>query len=467
MKRILAIYICFGVCSSFLFNNGPLEVYVTCGDGSKKLSPEPSLNSGSGSGTRINVDRSKRYQTMDGFGAALTNSAAYVIYHSPRRHEIMRSLFGWNGIGISYVRLTMGGSDFQAVNAYTYDDLPDNNQNDFGMNRFSIDKDKAFVIPILKEALTLNPKLKVMATPWSAPAWMKNNKNLFGGDFNSGSQYQEAYASYFVKFIQAYASEGIKIEAITVQNEPLHKSDSYPTMGMSWQLERDFIKYHLGPKFRSNGINTKILIFDHNWDLKDYPEHIMSDSSAAQYIDGSAWHCYGGRHDTPESFHNKFPSKNIYFTECSGGDWDTNYYDGIVWNFRILMIGQPRSWAKSVLLFNLALDDNHGPRQGVSGCKDCRGVLTVHGDGSFTKNFEYMYIGHMSKVVQPGAVRVDSSWLGWDSLQSVAFENPDRSVAAVVLNPTASDQQIHVDIDGTSYPYNLKAHCVASFLKRH
>ncbi|XP_045157181.2 uncharacterized protein LOC123523584 [Mercenaria mercenaria] len=243
---------------------------------------------------------------MEGFGAAMTNSAAYIIYNSPIRHQILRDLFG-NGdsqLGISYIRLPMGCSDFNALEVYTFNDIP-SGQTDFILDHFSIDKDRAFVIPVIKEALLVNPNLKIMATPWSAPAWMKNNRNLNGGDFVDSWNYWHSYAMYFAKCIEAYKAEGINIESLTVQNEPILSRDDYPTMVMTVNQQKAFIRDHLGPLFRQKNIQTKILVFDHNWSDSWFPEQVISDVKVKQYVAGVAWHGYSGRHDTPSYFHEK------------------------------------------------------------------------------------------------------------------------------------------------------------------
>lgn len=444
-----------------------MDVWVTNSNGGDRLSKKASLSpTGSSNGFHINVDRNKRYQFISGFGAALTNAAAYTLFHSPRRDQIMEDLFGSSGITMSYLRLPMGGTDFQGVQPYTYDDLPSWQHNDFHMDQFSIQKDRDFIIPILKQALKINPSLRIIATPWSAPAWMKTTNSLFGGEFHHGNNYQQAYALYFVKFIQAYQSEGISIDAICLQNEPKHSDNSYPTMKLSWEAERDIIKNYLGPAFNQHSINTKIIIYDHNWDDTGYAGNILSDGGAAQYIRGSAWHCYGGRHDTCGGFHNQHPDKDIYFTECSGGDWAPGF--NVVWGVRILSIGQTRNWAKTVMYWNIALDDNHGPKVGVGGCNNCNGVITVHGNGDTTKNTEYYIIGHMSKFVFPEAVRLDTPAFGWDDVHSVAFQNNDGSVAIVVLNPRNDrDQTFYIDIDGQHYQYTLPRESVATFVYRN
>ena len=361
----------------------------------------------------------------------------------------------------------MGGSDFQAVPPYTYDDLPAGVSTDFDLNHFSIDKDKAFVIPVLKEAISINPSLKILATPWTAPAWMKKSHQLFGGEINTDANHLQALAKYFVKFIEAYQSEGIRIDSLSVQNEPLLSRDSYPTMTMQAATQQAFIRDHLGPMFVQRNINTKILIYDHNWSGSWYPEQVLSDPSTLQYVSGVAWHGYDGRHDTPNNFHNKHPTVGMYFTEISGGDWDTNFASTLTWDERIIFIGQTRAWAKVVMLWNLALDENHGPLVGVHGCQDCRGVVTIpRNSNSYHKEVEYYSLGHFSKFVKPGAVRLESNSFNWDDLQCVAFVNTDGSTVIVVQNPNGSKSaSFSLDIDAKHYQYNnLPPQSVVTFV---
>ena len=379
----------------------------------------------------------------------------------------MKKRFSFSGI--SYLRLVMGGSDFQAVAPYTYDDLPNDVNTDFNLTHFSIDKDRAFVIPILKEALSINPSLKILATPWSAPAWMKKSHSLNGGEINTDSNYLRALAHYFVKFIQAYEAEGIHIDALSVQNEPLLSRSGYPTMKMEAATQQTFIRDHLGPLFKQPGsrTNAKILIYDHNWSGSWYPEQVLSDPNAAQYVSGVAWHGYDGRHDTPNAFHNKHPTVGMYFTEISGGGWDTNFTSIITWNARIIFIGQTRAWAKTVLLWNLALDEHHGPLVDVHGCQDCRGVVTIpQNSGSYQREAEYYILGHFSKFVKPGAVRLESNYFNWDDLQCVAFSNPDGSTVIIVQNPNSGKSaSFSLDIDAKHYHYNnLPPQSVVTFV---
>lgn len=463
-----AILTCFAPSSAFLAND-EYDVWLTTGDQSKKLSHETPIGvTSSGHGYSVWVDRNKRRQTIEGFGAALSNSAAYNIFHSQKRHEIMRDLFGSSGIGISYLRLVIGGSDFQAVQPYTYDDLPNGVQTDFNLNYFNISKDRDFVIPILKEALSINPSLKILGTPWSAPAWLKKSHKLNGGEIKTDTSYLGTYAEYFVKFIQAYQAEGIHIDALTVQNEPLLSSNGYPSMIMHATTQQAFIRDHLGPLFKQRNINTKILIWDHNWSGSWYPEQVLSDPRIHQYVSGVAWHGYDGRHDTPNTFHNKHPSVGMYFTEISGGGWDTNFASTLTWDARIIFIGQTKAWCKTVLLWNLALNEHQGPLVGVHGCQDCRGVITIpQNSNTYHKEVEYYILAHFSKFVKPGAVRLESNNFNWDDLQSVAFVNPDGSTVVIVQNPNSSKSaSFSLDIDAKHYQYNnLPPQSVVTFVR--
>ncbi|XP_050408470.2 uncharacterized protein LOC126823592 [Patella vulgata] len=413
------------------------------------------------SGSHITVDLNKHHQKMLGFGAAMTHSSAYLIFNSPHRNQIMESLFSSSkGAGINVIRMPIDGSDFVPNQPYTYADSGN-------INDFSINKDKQYMIPILKQALSLNPHLEIIASPWSAPAWMKwapywNNQrsSLNGGSFNM--KYADTYATYLVKFIQAYQHEGVNIYAMTIQNEPGFEADGYPTMKLGAPDERDFVKV-LGPKFASANIHTKIIIYDHNWDHPEYPISVLNDHTAKRYISGSAFHCYGGDRKSPAQVVNAHPDRDIYFTECTGSGSDTTWKRVFRWNFVNLFVGQPRVFARTVLLWNLALDENHGPvltTPGCSrgcGCKDCRGVVTVRNDKSgFDKNIEYYIIQHFTKFVHRNAIRLEStSDLGdGGTLHSVAFKNPNGDIILIVINDSwTSKQTFRVTIGRHTYKY--------------
>ncbi|REK65039.1 MAG: glucan endo-1,6-beta-glucosidase [Cohnella sp.] len=443
-----------------------VNVWVTTGDQSKLLQKQSDVSFGADSGTyatTVNVNENTTYQTIKGFGAAVTGSSAYLINQkmsASQRSALLNDLFGAGGIGLSYIRHTIGASDF-SLSSYTYNDTP-NNIDDFDLNYFSINPDKTDVIPTLKSILSVNSGIKILGSPWSAPAWMKDTETLNGSYLKwYDSRYYTAYANYFVKYINAFKAEGVPIDAITVQNEPLHTTSGYPSMSMSDTEQRDFIKNYLGPAFRSNNIPAKIVVYDHNWDQTYYATNIFADAAASQYIDGSAWHCYAGNPSAMTTVHNAYPSKNIYFTECSGGEWATNFGDNLKWNLSNLIIGATRNWAQTVLLWNLALDPNHGPTNG--GCADCRGVVTINpSNGNVTKNVEYYVLGHASKFVKPGAVRIDSNTYS-GGIENVAFKNPDGSKVLIALNNSASGITFKVRWASQAFVYTLPAGAAATF----
>lgn len=439
-----------------------VQVWVTTPNRLKLLEREAALrfDDSAAADLIIDVDPMTTYQTMDGFGAAVTGSAAYLIQSLPTeaRRALINELFGTDGIGLSVVRHTIGASDFSLAST-TYNDTP-GNVPDFELKHFSVDPDRAHVIPTLQEIRTVAPWVKVFGSPWSAPAWMKQARTLNGSRLRPDPRYYQAFADYLARYIQAYAQEGIPISAITVQNEPLHTSLTYPTMRMTASEQREFIKAYLGPTFAREGIATKILVYDHNWDRPDYALAVLNDPEVAQYVDGSAWHCYAGEPEAMSEVHAAHPDKHIYFTECSGGAWSTNFRNNLHWNMTKLMIGATRNWAKTVLLWNLALGPDHGPKNG--GCQDCRGVVTIDPEtGHIERNVEYYALGHAAKFVRPGAVRIESTHLP-GRLESVAFFNPDGTVALIVLNPQIRPVTFAVRWQGQSFTYTLPAGAVAT-----
>jgi glucosylceramidase len=419
----------------------------------------------------INVDEKQTFQQMDGFGASFTDSSAWLVYKklTPlQRKELMVKLFDpVNGIGLSYLRQPMGSSDFSVQKHYTYNDSP-NNLPDPELKYFSIDYDRAYIIPVIKQALQINPKLKIMATPWSAPAWMKSNTSVIGGSLKPDAY--QPYAQYFVKFIQAYAKEGITIDAVTVQNEPLHSPDNYPGMLMSPQQQIDFIKNHLYPAFLNAGIKTKIIAYDHNWDEVNYPLTILSDSLVRSIISGVSFHGYAGNVTAQTLVRNAYPDKGIYFTEVSGGGWATNFASNLAWDVENLIIGSTLNWSKTVVKWNMVLNENNGPYNG--GCSNCRGVATVNtNNGRIDLNVEYYSLGHASKFVSPGAYRIGTNILNSgknpsvdsNAIKNVAFKNPDGSIAVIVFNSTSSKKRFNIKSGIQAFSYTLEGGAVASF----
>lgn len=442
---------------------GPVGSWVTTADRSQLLSPQPAiaLRSGqAGAGDTITVDSAQTHQTMTGFGASFTDSSAWLIWNSPQRDSIMTRLFDpRQGIGLSAVRQPIGASDFSR-SAYTYDDVP-RGQTDPGLTRFSIAHDEPYVLPLLRRARELNPQITFMASPWSAPAWMKTSGELIGGSLKR--EHHQVYANYFVKFLQAYRDAGVPVSLVTPQNEPEFSPGNYPGMLMSAQDQADFVGGALGPAIEKAGLDTRVLAFDHNWDRPGYPIDVLRNPAAARYLAGSAFHCYGGEPGAQTTVRNAFPGKDVHFTECSGiktGDEARTFADTLGWQTRNLVIGATRNWAKSVVLWNLALDQNGGP---TMNCTTCTGVTTVKSDGTVTYNAEYYVLGHLSKFVKPGAVRVGSNTFGQGGIENVAFRNPDGSTVVVVHNSASGTRSFNVTSAGRHFSTSLSAGAVATF----
>ncbi|GAB3650961.1 RICIN domain-containing protein [Glycomyces tarimensis] len=433
------------------------DVWLTTADQTALLEQQPSVPFGSGGGgTVIEVDADTSYQVMDGFGASFTDSAAWLVHDRldrSRRDELMRNLFDPDsGIGLSMVRQPLGASDFTVGGAdYTYDDTC------CDAGDFSIDHDRDYIVPLLRQAKSLNPEVKIVGTPWSAPAWMKTNGSLFGGRL--ASDRFDDYADYLARFVAAYEAEGLPIYALTPQNEPHHESSTYPTMRMSWQDQAAFVGDHLGPALEGSG--TAVIAWDHNWDEPDYAVNVLNDPEANRYLAGSAFHCYAGDVSAQQQVHDAHPDKGLWFTECSGGEWATDFAGNLKWNTQNLIIGATRNWAKSVTLWNMALDQDFGPTNG--GCADCRGVVTVDTQtGRLAYNVEYYVLGHVSKFVRPGAVRVDSTTRP-GGIETVAFKNPDGTIALLALNAGASAADFTVSQGDRQFGYRLPAGAVATF----
>ena len=464
------------------------HVWVTTPDGTQRLSDRGSVEfrAGGSPNLTISVDPSRSYQTMDGFGASITDSSAHVLSRldGRTRRATMKRLFSPSaGDGLSFLRQPMGASDFVAGGFYTYDDLPAG-RTDYDMSKFSIAHDREEIIPLLRQAIALNPRLKVIGSPWSAPAWMKTNGSLIGGRLIDDPRIYAAYARYFVKFVQAYARAGVPVYAVTVQNEPQNRNPSgYPGMDLPVAQEARLIEA-LGPAFRAAGLETKILGYDHNWETHpddiastppgedpetDYPAKLLS-TGAARWIAGTAFHCYSGDPSSQTALHHAFPDKGIWFTECSGSHGPTDppaqvFSDTLKWHARNLVLGVTRNWGKTVVNWNLALDPSGGPHRG--GCDTCTGVVTVGPGNTVTENAEYHTLGHLARFVRPGAERIASTSFGttgWNGqIMDVAFRNPDGSTALVVHNENDDPRSFAVAQGGRSFDYTLPGGALATF----
>jgi len=407
----------------------------------------------------IEVDDAQQFQTIDGFGYTLTGGSAQVInqLNAQKRQELLQELFGANAnsISVNYIRISIGASDLDAA-PFTYNDLP-NGQTDINLEKFSLAPNKTDVIPMLKEILAINPNIKILATPWSPPVWMKDNNSFIGGSLQP--KYYGVYANYFVKYIQQMKAEGITIDAITPQNEPLHPGNN-PSLSMIASQQADFIKNHLGPVFQQANLKTKIIVYDHNCDKPDYPIDILKDAAAYPYIDGSAFHLYAGDISALSTVHNAFPNKNVYFTEQYTGTSGT--FDGdLKWHLKNVIIGSMRNWSKTALEWNLANNASYGPNT-PGGCTTCKGALTIISSDNFTRNVAYYIIAHASKFVPAGSVRIASNISG--NLQNVAFKTPEGKKVLIVENDGNTTEYFNIKHNGKWVTTSLESGSVGTYI---
>ncbi|MFD7289178.1 ricin-type beta-trefoil lectin domain protein [Streptomyces sp. NPDC059863] len=416
-----------------------------------------------GSGTNVSVDEGTRYQTFTGGGASFTDTAAWLMKGSgalsqATRDDTMRKLFSpTEGIGLSFIRNPMGGSDLARF-GYTYNDLPAG-QTDPTLARFSLAHDLADVLPLTKQAKQLNPALTTMASPWTAPAWMKDNGQLNGGWLKAENY--GTYADYFVKYLQAYRDQGIPVDYVSAQNEPTCCA-GYPSMSWNGSGLAYFTKNELLPKLQSAGLSSKVLAHDWNWDTYDaYAAETVNDAAIRNHpnFGGVAWHGYGGNVQKQTDVHNQYPQLNAFQTEHSGGTWIANQQREDMSN----IIDYTRNWAKSVTKWSLAVDQNRGPHNG--GCGTCDGLITVHnGDGRHGQvdyTIEYYTMGHLTKFVKPGAERIAST--ASTAVPNVAWRNPDGSKALIAYNDASAARELRVNWGGQNFSYSLPGKTSATF----
>jgi len=405
----------------------------------------------------ILVDTTKTYQTMDGFGFALTGGSATLINKlaAKDRTSIIKELFANDStnIGINYLRISIGASDLSSY-PFTYDDIA-SGQTDLNLKSFSINPETYDLIPVLKSILAINPNIKILATPWTAPAWMKTNSNFSGGSLRTDCY--DVYARYFVKYIQAMKDAGITIDAITPQNEPLNANNN-PAMLMSAAEQSAFIKNNLGPQFKANNITTKIILYDHNCDNTTYPMSILADAETSKYVNGSAFHLYAGDISALSVVHQAYPEKDVYFTEQWVGG-PGNFPEDLKWHVKNLIIGAPRNWSKNVIEWNLASDPKYLPHTN-GGCSTCLGAITI--GTKITRNVGYYIIAHASKFVQTGSVRIGSNLANY--LPNVAFKTPSGKKVLIVVNESSNSQKFNIKFNGKIATATLPGGAVATYI---
>ncbi|QNN41111.1 glycoside hydrolase family 30 protein [Pedobacter roseus] len=455
---------CIFICSSLsAVAQNQADVWLTRADRSVLFAKQAaglSFSTAKNNQPTIVVNEKETFQSIDGFGYALTGgSAQHIVKMSaPARAALLKELFSTDGnnIGVSYIRLSIGTSDLNEK-VFSYNDLPEG-ETDLTQAKFDLGPDKTDVIPVMKEILAINPKLKIMGSPWSPPLWMKTTYDARGGMLKP--EYYEVYAKYLVRYVQEMQKQGIPIDAITVQNEPLHPGNN-PSLLMVAPDQALFIKKFLGPAFAKNKLKTKIIIYDHNADRPDYPITILDDPEAKKYIDGSAFHLYGGKIDALSDVHNVHPDKNIYFSEQMVVEQPNSESINIVNPVRRLIIGATRNWSKNVLEWNLAADPENKPYTDRGGCSMCQGAITIDKD-NYSRNLAYYAIAHASKFVRPGSLRIATNDLA--ELPNVAFKTPEGKHVLIVANSGKNNTEFNISLNGKTLVATLDKGSVATYI---
>jgi glucosylceramidase len=438
---------------------------LTTGDQTQLLAPQIPTTFGPDlptyySWSRIDVNDARRYQAVQGVGAAMTESAAVLLDGLPaaRRTQVLNQLFNRaTGAGLSVIRTPLGASDF-ALSDYTFDDMPWG-KTDPTLAKFSIDRDRTHLLPLVAAARGINPGLTVLATPWSAPAWMKTNINTHDG--NLAPAWEDAYARYLVKAVSAYRAAGAPVSTVTVVNEPSASRGWSPSMPMSATQQAEFVGVHLRPALDAAGLTgVAVLGFDHSWNDTAYPTSLLTGPYASAFA-GAAFHCYTGDESAQSQVSAAAAGKQMWTTECSGGTWSPDFATNLRWNAHHMLIGAFRNVSTASLFFNLALDPNGGPTNG--GCTNCRGVLTIDPvTHAVQYNVEYWLLSHIGRFVAPGAVRVDSTYSTPTGVQSVAFLNPDGSHALVLYNEGGSSQPVTIRWNGQAARVQIPSGAIAT-----
>ncbi len=438
-----------------------VRVWLTTADRATLLEPQAPLafSNATPDAAAIVVDETRVHQEIEGFGASFTDSAAYLLNRvaSPAtRDDVMRRLFtrSGDGIGLGFIRNPMGASDLARTH-YSYDDLPAG-QTDPTLAHFSIVHDQADIIPLVRQARSLNQSLRIMATPWSPPGWMKTSGSLIGGALRPDMR--APFAEYFIRYLQAYKAAGIAVDYISLQNEPLYVPANYPGMSMDGATQRDVLRDFVLPALARSGLATRVLVYDHNWDRPDYPDTVFADPvlAASPVIAGTAWHGYAGAPDAMAAVRERFPSKGAYQTEHSGGTW---VKDQLVEDFDEI-VQVLRNDGRAFVKWSLVLDEHRGPFLG--GCDACSPLVTLATNGQASNTVDFYTLGHFSRFMLPGAHRIDSTNAA--GIASVAALNPDGSVVLVAFNDSLTPQTFSVRWRDRSFRYVLSGHSGATFL---
>lgn len=429
-------------------------VWITTADGAGRLAPAGTVPfDAAPAAIDIAVSPGATHQRFTGAGASVTEASASLINDLPgtARTALLRSLFSrdGDGIGLNYLRQPLGSSDFNAGGFYTYEDTP---------GAFGIARDQQEILPVLRDALAVNPNIRFMGSPWSPPAWMKSGNSLNGGSLLP-DRYDD-YAAYLVRTIRAYDAAGVHLADLTVQNEPLFAT-SYPSMSMSAAQQAEFFRV-LDRALTDAGLDTQLWSYDHNWDRPDYPLEVLAATRDIARVQGAGFHCYGGSPEAQAQLVNA--GERVYFTECSGtdsADPAATFGDTLMWHAENLVVRNLRHGGETVITWNLALDQSGGPHQGHCGTR-CNGVVEIAG-GTVRRNAQFYTLGHLTKFVDAGARRIGSTSQGPGGVQNVVLQNPDGTRAAYVVNATSGQQTVSITDEGRSLRYTLPARSVATF----
>jgi|CZKL01.1.fsa_nt_gi glucosylceramidase len=466
-----------------------VSVYETTPDLHKALTPGAKLKFAEHSKALeslpvINIDDARPFQQMDGFGASLTDSAAWLFdkkLGAAQTDAAFKMLFDRkDGIALNILRQPVGSSDL-AVTFYSFDDLCQQGAKacttppgltDTKLEHFSVAHDQEYILPLLKKALAVNPEIHVMLTPWSAPGWMKTTGSMLGAKAETKEasalvpDFYPAFATYLVKTIQAYQAAGVPVWALSVQNEPLFAPPTYSGMQMLPAEQAKFFGQALAPALSEAHLSPIVMAYDHNWDHPEYPETVLKDPRAVLLAAGTAWHHYGGDPSVMTTFHERFPQKDQWVTESSGGTWQKGL-DGkgnILAEEAAELIAVARNWSKSYVLWALATDQNHGPV--VGGCDTCRGLITIDSSDpakvTFKPELDFYVLGHASKFLYPGAIRIASDEPANGAVKDVAFRNRNGTIVLYALNEGTADQEVRIRFHGKTVVGNLGAGSVTT-----
>jgi len=411
--------------------NSPISIWVTADNQRYHAGPTIRWNESSGRATaaagQIQLNPDKQFQDILGFGGAFTDAACYTFnrLEPAEREALFHELFHPSQMGLSMGRLCVGSSDY-ATKVYSFDE----GDPDPEMKRFSIAHDSEYIIPILREARQVNPDLFLFSSPWSPPGWMKFNGSMLGGSMRN--HYLAAYARYYLRFLQAYAAEGVPIQALTSQNEVDTDQDGrMPACIWPQEYEIAFIRDNLGPLLESSGVDTRIWILDHNYNLWGRAVCTLVDDKFRKYARAVAWHGYVGTPDMMSKVHDVYPKVEMHWTEGGPDYKDPNYLtDWCQWG--TVFSDVLRNWCRSITAWNLALDENGRPNIGPF---SCGGVVTIHSQTrEVTRSGQYWAFAHYARAFRRGARRFESL-SSVANLHHVAVDNPDREYALIISNP--------------------------------